>query len=59
MNVNSILLIIALVLAIIAALLGFEVFDTDGDPHVAGYLSASLAFYFAHCLAGPYISRRE
>lgn len=57
--VNSILLIVALVLAIIAALLGFDVFSTDGDPHVAGWIAASLACYFAYLLAGPYLDRRE
>lgn len=60
---NTILLIIALVLAIIAALLGFGTFHTDGDPHILGWLSASLAFYYASLLAPggpiPWVRRRE
>lgn len=47
---NRILIIVALVLALIAALLGFDVFTTSGDPHVLGWLAASLAAYFGSLL---------
>lgn len=47
---SRVLVIIALVLALIAALLGFDVFSTDGDPHVLGWVAASLAAYFGSLL---------
>lgn len=51
---SRILLVIALVLAIIAAFLGFDVFSMDGDPHVLGWVATALAFYFGSILFGPY-----
>lgn len=51
MNLRRVLLIIALILALIAALLGFDTFHTNGDPHVLGWLSAALAFFFGSLLA--------
>ena len=40
---STVLVVVALVLAIIAALLGFDVVSTDGDPRILGWLAASLA----------------
>lgn len=50
-NTNRILLIVALVLALIAAALGFGWLHTDGDPHVLGWLSLAFAFYVGATLA--------
>lgn len=48
---NRILLIVALVLAFIAALLGFDIISTNGDPHLLGWVAASLVAYFGSLLA--------
>lgn len=47
---RTILIVVALVLAIIAALLGFDVVSADGDPNVLGWLSASFVAYLASLL---------
>lgn len=47
---NRVLIIVSLVLAIIASILGFDLLSTDGDPHVVGWLAASLAAYVASLL---------
>jgi hypothetical protein len=41
------LVIVALVAAVIATLLGFEIVTVDGDPYVLGWLSLSLGLYLA------------
>lgn len=43
---STVLIVIALVLALIAALLGFGAFSTSGDPHVLGWVAASLAAWY-------------
>lgn len=45
------LLVVALVLAFIATLLGFGIIKTDGDPHVLGWIGATLLAYIASLLA--------
>lgn len=49
MTLQRALLWAALGLAIVATLLGFGVdpFWTEGDPHVLGWVSASLACFYA------------
>lgn len=47
---SRILLIIALLLAFIATLLGFNVFDATTDQHVLGWVAASLFAFFASLL---------
>lgn len=47
---STVLLVIALVLAIIASLLGFEILSAGGNPHVDGWGFASLAFYLGSLL---------
>lgn len=44
---SRVLIVLALVCAIIATLLGFEVVTTSGDPHVLGWLSLAFAIYVA------------
>lgn len=52
LTVNKLLLIVAIVLAFIAMVLGFGwLVDPGDDPHVLGWLSASFVAYFAACLA--------
>ena len=47
---RTILVVVALVWAIIAALLGFEIVTTDSN--VLGWIAASLACYFGSLLVG-------
>lgn len=47
---RTVLVVLALVLALVVALLGFDVFSVDSDPHIFGWLGASLACYFASML---------
>jgi hypothetical protein len=47
---RTILLVAALVFALIAAAFGFDVFHTDSDPHLVGWVGLSLACYFGSLL---------
>jgi hypothetical protein len=47
MTIHTALLLLACLLALIAALLGFDTFHANGDPHVLGWLGASLAAFTA------------
>ena len=47
---RTVLLIAAVIVFLIAALLGFDVFSTDGDPHLVGWLGVGLA-----CFAGSFL----
>lgn len=51
MPISRILLILALLLAFVATLLGFNVFDSTGDQHVLGWIAASITAYYASLLA--------
>lgn len=51
MNASKVLLIVALLLAAVAAVLGFGWLDTTGDPHVVRWLAASFVAYLASLLA--------
>ena len=56
---STVLLILAFVLALIAAALGFQwPFDTAGDPHVLGWGFASFAAYLLSLLV-PLIETRR
>lgn len=54
---STILIVVAIILGVIAAFLGFGTFHTNGDPHVAGWLSASLVAFYASHLAGWWDNR--
>ena len=41
-----ILIILALLCAVVATILGFDLLNTSGDPHVLGWVSLALAFRF-------------
>ena len=46
-----ILVILALLCAVVATILGFDLLNTSGDPHVLGWLGLALAFRIGADLA--------
>lgn len=44
---HTVLIVLAVVLGLVATLLGFDVFSTDGDPHILGWLGAACTCFFA------------
>lgn len=57
---NTILLVLALVAALILTLLGFDILiKPDGDPHLFGWTGVTLALYLGSLLAGDYWPRRR
>ena len=44
---SRVLIVLALICAVIAAALGFDIFSTSGDPHTLGWLALAFSFYVA------------
>lgn len=57
---NTILLVLSLLAAVVLTLLGFEwLIKPDGDPHLFGWVGVTLALYIGSHLAGDYWPRRR